>query len=87
MVSDTEEDVRAYVVAVIQTRPMSEPKLNVIRESRSNDPIMRKVMRFIKGRPHHVLSELTAYHAERASLFRAEGLLLHDDQIVVPTAQ
>lgn len=86
--SDTEEDVQAYVEAVIQTRPVSEPKLNAIRESTSNDPIMRKIMRFIKeGWPHHVPPELIAYHAERASLSRAEGLLLHGDRIVVPTAQ
>lgn len=55
VVSDTEENVQAYVETVIQTRTVSEPKLNAIHESISNDPIMRKVMRFInEGWPHHV---------------------------------
>ncbi len=86
--SEMEEDVQAYVEAVIQTRPKSEPKLNVICESTSNDPIMRKVMRFRKdGWPHHVPLELKAYHTDRATLSRAEGLLLHCDWIVIPTAQ
>lgn len=87
-VSDTEVAVRAYVEAVIQAKPISEAKLDAIREATSTDPMMREVMRFVNdGWPHHVPSELKAYHAERASLSRADGLLLHGDRIVIPTAQ
>ncbi len=58
-VSDTKEDGQANLEAVIQIRPMSENKVNLICESTSNDPIMRNVTRFIKeGWPHHVTSEL-----------------------------
>lgn len=76
--SEMEKDVQAYVEAVIQTTPMLEPKLNVISKSTTNDPIKREVMGFIKdGWPHHVPLELKGYHAEQASLSRAERLLLH----------
>lgn len=45
-------------------------------------------MRSMKdGWPHHVPLELKAYHAERASLSRTEGLLLHGEWMVIPTTQ
>lgn len=86
--SDTEQDVKAYVQAVIGTRPITKDRLNAMREATSNDNILQMVIRYtsngwpsdLSRLPHNLLK----YHAARAHLSEVNGLLLHDDRIVVP---
>jgi len=66
----------------------SWPRLNAIREDTSNDNILQTVICYISyGWPldlSRLPCNLLKYHAARAHLSEVNGLLLHDDRIVVP---
>lgn len=86
-VSDTEQNVKAYVQAVVETRPITKDRLNTMTEATSNDDILQTAIRYTcngwpsdsSRLPHNVLK----YHAARAHL-EVDGFLLNDDRIVVP---
>lgn len=88
IVSDTEHEVKAYVQAVLETRPITKDRLNMIREATSNDNILQTVIRYtINGWPSDVSClphNLLKYHTARAHLSEVSGLLMHDDRIVIP---
>ncbi|KAJ8346870.1 hypothetical protein SKAU_G00282710 [Synaphobranchus kaupii] len=85
--ADTEDDVRAYVEAVIKTRAMSSSKLDLIRKATRDDGAMQRVVGYTReGWPRYVPFELQGYYSARTSLSEADGLLLYQDRIVIPPA-
>ncbi len=87
---DTElsEEVEAYVDAVTADWPVSQSKLDQIRESTARDDTLRLVMKFVmEGWPRRessVSSSLKSYYDARAQLSVYQGLLVYRDRIVVP---
>ena len=88
--SDPEHEIKAYVQGVISTIPTAD-KLDNIREATSQDVTLQTVARYTnEGWPvelTHIPHALHKFHAARAHLSEVEGLLLHDDRIVVPSSQ
>lgn len=86
--SDRDHDVKAYVQAVISTRPITADRLDATREATSQDADLQAVARYVNmGWPAQVTQmphSLHKFHIARAHLSVAEGLLLYDDRIVVP---
>lgn len=89
--SETDEDVKAYVRAVMATRPMSDDRLDKIREATLKDEDLQRVINYIRhGWPDSASQlphKLHGYHTARAHLSEADSLLLFDDRIVIPGSQ
>ncbi|XP_063072782.1 uncharacterized protein K02A2.6-like [Engraulis encrasicolus] len=89
--SDTDEDVKAYVQAVMATRPVSDERLEKIRAATLQDEDLQRVTHYIlRGWPTSMSQlphTLQGYYKARAHLAEADGLLLYDDRIVIPGSQ
>lgn len=86
--SETDEDVKAYVHSVMATRPVSDERLEMIREATLKDEDLQRVISYIRHCwPSQVPHMLLGYHAARAHLSEADGLLLYEDRIVIPVLQ
>lgn len=86
--SDTEGQVKAYVNAIVTSKPIKSPKLEEISKATKSDAELQKVIAFIrKGWPQKVAesSPLKRFHAARAHLSESDGLVLYQDRIVIPT--
>ncbi|KAL7852791.1 hypothetical protein SRHO_G00185760 [Serrasalmus rhombeus] len=85
---DTEEDVKAYVQAVMATRPVSDSRLEKIRVATLQHEDLQRVTHYIHHSWPTPISQLPrtlhGYHKARAHLYEADGLLLYDDRIVIP---
>lgn len=86
--SDTEEKVKAYVQAVIESRPITGDRLDAIRSATGQDTDLQTVIRYTRagwpGQLSRIPHTLHEFHAARAHLSVAEGLLLYNDRIVIP---
>uniref|UniRef100_A0A1A8F641 Gypsy retrotransposon integrase-like protein 1 n=1 Tax=Nothobranchius korthausae TaxID=1143690 RepID=A0A1A8F641_9TELE len=86
--SSTEEVVTAYVQAVVESRPITRDRLDAIRQATMQDGDLQTITKYVAdGWPEessHLSHTLQSFHAARAHLSAADGLLLYDDRIVVP---
>lgn len=88
--SDTEEDVKAFVECVVTSRPISARRLEDIREATRNDADLQMVISLIrtdwpKKMAH--LPSLQGFYMARAHLSESGGLVLYQDRIVIPDLQ
>lgn len=86
--SNTVEDVTAYVASVVNTKPLSDKKLEEIRNETSSDPILPDVMRYtMQGWPqkeNSLYAELKPYFAPRFEFSVSDGILFYRDRLVIP---
>lgn len=85
--SETDQQVKAYVEAVVTNKPVSLDKLGEIREATANDAELQSVTACIRnGWPRGMAGfhSSAAFHAARHQLSEAEGLVLYHDRIVIP---
>ena len=86
--SSTEKDVEIHIDSVIETKPMSDMKLQDLQEATTKDCELQIVIKHtLEGWPRHKLDvepEVRAYYQMQAELSVAYGLLLRNDRIVVP---
>ena len=70
--------------------PASDAIVEQIQKATATDPVIQSAMQYtLSGWPQHVRglpSELHKYHAERAHLSVAQGMLLYNNRMVVPAA-
>lgn len=89
--SDTEDDVKAFVQAVLSTMPISEDRLSAIKEATQDDSDLQSVCKYIhQGWPSQMSQlshSLHEFHTVRAHLSEVDGLLLYKDRIVIPGSQ
>ncbi|KAG9282090.1 hypothetical protein AMEX_G700 [Astyanax mexicanus] len=89
--SDTEEDVKAYVQAIVSTKPMTGGRLDALRAATQEDTDLTLVRKYIlEGWPRttYCLSPTVCeFHAARSHLTVVDGLLLYGDRIIVPASQ
>ena len=82
------EDIEAYVGSVLSTKPISDRKLDEIRDAISSDSAIQEAMNFTHyGWPDKELSvkaEVRPYFASRYDYSILDGLLLYRDRIVIP---
>ncbi|KAJ8381370.1 hypothetical protein SKAU_G00021480 [Synaphobranchus kaupii] len=90
-VPDTAEDVNAFVQAVMSTRSVTSDRLDSIRAATRQDVDLQRVASYIhEGWPSDmslIPYSLHGFHAARAHLSEVNGLLLHDDRIIIPASQ
>jgi hypothetical protein len=83
-------DIDIYVNSIIQSLPVSEDKLNVIRKATSEDETLSRVIALTKdGWPKHrkdVSDDLAPFFNKKESFSIANGLLLYGSRMVIPTA-
>ncbi|KAF0029439.1 hypothetical protein F2P81_018544 [Scophthalmus maximus] len=85
--SETDQDIVAYIRAVVTNKPMSSDKLKEIREATLNDADLQTIIRCIQnGWPRRmaVFPPSSAFYAARNHLSEADGLVLYQDRIVIP---
>lgn len=83
--SEMEDEVKAYVEAVVASKEVSQSKLDSIRKATELDADLQAVICFLSmGWPKHIPFPLSHYHTARASLSLVNGLVLYEDRIVVP---
>ncbi|XP_054878905.1 uncharacterized protein LOC129353585 [Poeciliopsis prolifica] len=78
-VLDTETQVKAYVNAMVASKPIRSPKLEEIRQATQKDAELQKVVMFIrKGWPRNMAgsSPTHGYYAVRGHLSELDGLVL-----------
>ena len=82
------EEIQNYTISVDTLRPISDRKLERIREYTAKDQILQEAMNYTRfGWPTHMNSgraELRDYFASRCELSISQGLLLYRDRLVVP---
>ena len=86
---DLGEDLVCAVNQVISNLPVSDAKLEVIRQATANDPVMLKLQDTIKcGWPTNrfqVSNDLKPYWTFREELSEADGILLKGEKIMIPS--
>lgn len=74
--SDTEEDVKVFVQAVLSTKPVSEDKLSAIRKATQEDSDLQSVFKYIhQGWPSQMSQlphSLHRFHTVRDHLSEVE---------------
>ena len=82
------EEIQNYTITVDILRPISDRRLERIREYTAKDQILQEAMNYTRfGWPTHmnsVRAELRDYFASRCELSISQGLLLYRDRLVVP---
>jgi len=82
------EGVNAYVGQIQSAWPASDDKLQQYRESTSRDATLSGVMQYtVNGWPQYrsdIPEQYSRFHDVRAHLSVASGLLLYENQIVIP---
>ncbi|XP_062574010.1 uncharacterized protein K02A2.6-like [Saccostrea cucullata] len=85
---NTVEEITIYVNSVLETKPVSDHKLEQIRRETDLDNELRLVMNLTKqGWPDHINSVPEGardYFSARSELSIFEGILLFRDRIVIP---
>ena len=85
-----EEDVGVYVNEVTRCWPVSDARLDEIREAAGKDVAMQKAIKFtIDGWPtkfNNIPLNLHGLYSVRSNLSVAEGLLVYNDRIAIPNA-
>ena len=86
----TEEEVGVYVNEVTRCWPVSDVRLDEIREVAGQDVAIQKAIKFtIDGWPtkfSDIPRDLHDLYSVRSNLSVAEGLLVYNDRIVIPNA-
>ena len=81
-------EIEAYVDQARNAWPVTDDKMDQYREATSDDTILPGVMQYtIDGWPQYrsdISEKYKKYHDVRAHLSVANGLLLYDNQIVIP---
>lgn len=85
---DMVHEIENYSIAVDKLRPISDSRLEQIRDAVDKDAIIQKAMNYTRyGWPSHMNTvpiELRDMFASRSELSIAQGLLLYRDRIVIP---
>ncbi|KAL9963006.1 hypothetical protein ACROYT_G032167 [Oculina patagonica] len=87
--SDSEEDVKAYVDAVMTSQPASLEKLEQIKQATLSDPQLSLVLNYtINGWPKYakdVPEQIRQYYTVRGDLSVVNGKIIYCNRIVVPS--
>ena len=88
--SDMHHDMEYFIHCVITNLPISDVKLMELRELNHSDPTMQMLHKFTKeGWPEHkrnVPSPLKSFWDVRNDIHDADGILLKDNRLVIPSA-
>lgn len=86
--SAQEEDLKVYVDSVIKSLPISDRKLQMIREETQNDPKLQLLAEVIvTGFPEtrtECPKEISEYWNIRTELSLCDGIIMKTDRIVIP---
>lgn len=84
------DDVKDFGDAIIESVPVSAPRLVEIKEAQRQDELLQQVFHFCKhGWPAYMPQQplLRPYWEARAHLSLLDELLVYDDRIVMPVSQ
>ena len=86
----TAEEIRMYVNEVARSWPVSNVRLDEIREASDRDPVMQEAMKFtVEGWPKKggdLTSDIRDLYSVRSNLSVVDGLLVYNGRIVIPSA-
>ena len=86
---DKEEEMIAHVQAAVALVPMTRSRLDIVREATREDDLMNAIMDFVRNgwppRIRDVEDDFKMYYYARGSLSITDGMLMHDNRIVVPS--
>ncbi|XP_046392169.1 uncharacterized protein LOC124160378 [Ischnura elegans] len=78
----------AMVKEVIKALPMSDTRLEEVREKQERDDVLKEIKQYVRnGWPAHkedLELPLRRYYEERGYLNEGEGLLMHGHRVVIP---
>lgn len=87
--SSTDKEVQMYLQSVVSNAPVTPQKLKEIRAATLQDEELTKVTSLIQnGWPSRqaLHPSLQGYYLARSQLSEADGLILYQDRLVIPTA-
>ncbi|KAG9282794.1 hypothetical protein AMEX_G1491 [Astyanax mexicanus] len=89
--SDSEQEVTAHVSAITNSKPVSEQRMESIRNATMVDTVLQKVLAHIRcGWPDKMAKlsySLQPYFGARAHLSELDGIILYQDRLVIPASQ
>ena len=85
---ELEENVQAYVDAIVESWPTSTPRLQTLRHETARDPELQKVSHYVMtGWPSKIPEDLQHYQQNQGDLSQVNGLLVLNNRIVIPKSQ
>ena len=85
---ELEENVQAYVDAIVESWPTSTPRLQTLRHETARDPELQKVSHYVMtGWPSKIPEDLQHYQQYQGDLSQVNGLLVLNNPIVIPKSQ
>ena len=86
----TVKEIEMFVNEVTHSWPVSNVRLDEIRKAADNDLVIREVMEFTvddwPAKSSDISRDLHGSYSVRSNLSVAEGLLVYDGRIVIPSA-